>query len=114
MRARLAALLVLPAFALAACGGTKDVDTANYTCGQFNKSLHTKGDDSAGNFINGLRKKAKLGQSEKLERSEITFGIILSCRGKPASTKPADHAVTIAKGIKSGKFKVSTKKKSTK
>ena len=42
------ALPALCVLALAACG-SKDVDTASYTCGQFNKSLRTKGDDTAGN-----------------------------------------------------------------
>ncbi|HEX6712334.1 MAG TPA: hypothetical protein VF066_03075 [Thermoleophilaceae bacterium] len=114
MRSGLAALLVVPALMLAACGGNKAVDTASYTCADFNKSLRTKGDDTAGTFINQLRKQAKLGQSEKVERSEISFGIIVSCRGKPASTKPADGAVAVAKQIKAGKYKPSAKKKSSK
>jgi hypothetical protein len=114
MRARLTALISLPVFALAACGSGKQVDTATYTCGQFNKSLQTKGDDTSGNFINQLRKQAKLGQSEKIERSEITLGVIVSCRNKPSSTKPATGAITVAKQIKSGKYKLPTKKKSTK
>jgi hypothetical protein len=114
MRVRLAALLLVPVFALAACGSSKNVDTASYTCSQFNKSLQTKGDDSAGNYINQLRKKAKLGQGEKVERSEITLGIVVSCRGKAGSTKPADNAVAIAKRIKAGKYKLPGKKKSTK
>jgi hypothetical protein len=115
MRSRLAALLVLPVFAIAACGSSKDVDTATYTCGQFNKSLQTKDDTTSGNFINQLRKQAKLGQSEKAERYEITLGIIVTCRGKPASTKPGDRAIAIAKQIKAGTYKLpTTKKKSTK
>src|SRR4051812_38719658 len=114
MRSRLAALFVLSVFALAACGGDKDVDTATYTCGQFNKSLRTKSDSSAGNYINGLRKRAKLGQSDKVERSEITLGVIVTCRGKAASTKPADNAVAIAKQVKAGKYKLPRTKKSTK
>jgi hypothetical protein len=115
MRSRLTALLVVPVFALAACGGDKQVDTASYSCGQFNKSLRTKGDNSSGNFINQLRKRANLGQSEKVERSEITLGIIVACRNKPASAKPADQAVATAKKIKAGKFRLpGGKKKSTK
>jgi hypothetical protein len=114
MRLRLAALLVLPVFALAACGGGEKVDTAAYTCAQFNKSLRTKGDDTSGNYINQLRKKADLGQSSKVERSEITLGILVTCRGKAPSTKPADNAVAIAKQIKAGKFKLPGQKKSTK
>jgi hypothetical protein len=114
MRSCLIALLAVPVLALAACGSGKQVNTANYTCGDFNKSLKTKGDDTSGNFINQLRKKADLGQSEKTERSEITLGIILTCRNKPASTKPADRAVAIAQQIKTGKFKLPTKKKSSK
>ena len=113
MRPGLAALLVLTVLALGACGN-KDVDTASYTCGQFNKSLRTKGDNTAGNFINQLRKQAKLGQNEKTERSEISLGIIVTCRGKPASTKPADRAVAVAKQLKAGTFKLPAKKKSTK
>jgi hypothetical protein len=113
MRSGLAALALIPALLLCACGNKK-VDTAGYTCGEFNKSLRTKGDDSAGTFINELRTQAKLGQSEKVERSEITLGIIVTCRGKPASTKPADGAVSIAKQIKAGKYKLPGKKKSTK
>jgi hypothetical protein len=114
MRSRLTVLVAVPAFALAACGSGKQVDTASYTCGQFNKSLQTKGDDTSGNFINQLRKEAKLGQSDKVERSEITFGIIFACRGKAASTKPGDRAIATAKQIKSGKFKLPGQKKSTK
>jgi hypothetical protein len=114
MRSRLVSLLVVPALTLAACGSGKQVDTAGYTCGQFNKSLQTKGDNTSGNFINQLRKRAKLGQSAKVERSEITLGVIVTCRNKAASTKPADGAIAVAKQIKSGKFKLPGKKKSTK
>lgn len=114
MRPGLVALVLVPALLLSACGGNKKVDTTAYTCGQFNKSLRTKGDDTAGTFINELRKQAKLGQSEKVERSEITLGIIVTCRGKTAATKPADHAISVAKQIKAGTFKLSPKKKSTK
>jgi|SRR3954447_10964412 len=114
MRCHLAALLVVPVFALAACGGSKEVKASGYTCGQFNKSLRTKADNTAGSYINQLRKQAKLGQSAKIERSEITLGIIFACRGKPASTKPAARAVVIAKQVKAGKFTLPGKKKSTK
>jgi len=100
-----AAYLALCVLCLAACGGNKDVDTATYTCGQFNKSLKTKGDDTAGNFINQLREDADLGQDEKVERREITLGIIVACRGESANTKPADEAIATAKKIKAGKFK---------
>jgi hypothetical protein len=113
MRSRLVALLALPVLVLAACGQGKQVDTASYSCGEFNKSLRTKGDETAGNFINQLRKQAKLGQSDKVERSEITLGIIVSCRNKPAATKPADPAIAIAKQIKAGKYKLPGKKKSS-
>jgi hypothetical protein len=102
MRRRLTAWLVLPALALGACG-TNDVDTASYTCGQFSKSLRTKDDDSAGNYINQLRKQARLGQNAKTERNEITFGILVACRGKPPSTKPAKQAIATAKRLKAGK-----------
>jgi hypothetical protein len=101
MRSVLGTLLALSLLVLAACGGgSKDVNTATYTCADFNKSLKTKGDDTAGNFINQLRKKAILGQSDKVERSEITLGILATCRNKPASTKPADQAIVVAKQIK--------------
>lgn len=113
MRPGLVALLIVPALLLAACGNKK-VDTSAYSCGEFNKSLRTKGDDSAGTFINQLRKEAKLGQPEKTERSEITLGIIVTCRDKPAATKPGKPAIAIAKQIKAGKFKLPSKKKSTK
>src|SRR4051794_33280385 len=108
-----AAFLALCVLCLAACGN-KDVDTASYTCGQFDKSLKTKGDDSAGNYINGLREDADLGQDDKVERREITLGIILACRGESANTKPADEAIATAKKIKAGKLKLkvgSSKKK---
>jgi hypothetical protein len=100
-----AALLVLFVLALTACG-SKDVDTASYTCGEFNKSLRTKDDDSAGNYINQLREQAKLGQDEKVERREITLGIILACRDQPAATKPADEAIATARKIKAGKLEL--------
>jgi hypothetical protein len=108
-----AALLALCVLCLAACGN-KDVDTADYTCGEFNKSLKTKGDDTAGNFINQLREDADLGQDDKVERREITLGIIVACRGESANAKPADEAIATAKKIKAGKFKLqagSSKKK---
>jgi hypothetical protein len=113
MRSRLAALVAMPVFALAACGGGKQVDTAAYTCGEFNKSLRTKDDNTAGNYINQLREQAKLGQTEKVERAEITLGIIVTCRNKPASTKPADRAIAVAKQVKAGTYSLSGKKKST-
>jgi hypothetical protein len=117
-RPTLALLLVLPALALGACGRGEKIDTAKYTCTQFNKSLRTKSDTSAGQFINRLRDKAKLGQAKDAERREVTLGIFFTCRGKPGSTRPADKAVVIAKQIRDGKFKVPAqaqpKKKSTK
>lgn len=100
-----AAFLVLSAVALSACG-SKSVATASYTCGQFNKSLRTKGDNTAGTFINQLRKDADLGQDEKVERRELTLGIIVACRGEAPSKKPADEAIATAKKIKAGKFKL--------
>ena len=101
-----ACVLLVPVLALSACGGKTKVDTASYTCAQFNKSLATKGDDTAGAFINALRERAALGQDKKAERREITLGIFFACRGKPGSTKPADTAVKTAKLIKAGKFKL--------
>jgi hypothetical protein len=107
MRTPLASALLIPLLALAACGDKgEDVDTASYTCKDFNTSLETKGDNSSGAFINELRDQAKLGQDTKTERREITLGIVFACRGKPGSTKPADKAVTTAKQIKAGKFKL--------
>ena len=107
MRCRLLACLILPALALSACGGgNKSVDTASYTCADFNKSLRTKGDDTAGTYINELRKDAKLGQDAKLERREITLGIFFACRGKPGSTKPKAVAIATAQKVKAGKFKL--------
>src|SRR3954469_21856839 len=97
MRSRLIAALLLPSLALAACGGSKDVDTSSYTCADFNKSLRTKGDDSAGNYINQLRKDAERGQDKKVEQREVTLGIFFACRGKPGTTKPAAAAVATAK-----------------
>ena len=101
MRSVLGTLLALAVLALAACGSSNSkVDTATYTCGDFNKSLRTKGDNSSGTYINALRKEADLGQNAKTEQREITLGIISTCRGKPASTKPADDAIKVAKRIK--------------
>jgi hypothetical protein len=113
MRSRLTAVLLLAALGLAACGGSKDVDTASYTCADFSKSLRTKGDDSAGNYINQLRKDADLGQSTKVEQREITLGILIACRGKPGSTKPANAAIATAKKVKAGKFKAAGTKKTS-
>src|SRR5213595_2255659 len=109
-----AGAVVLSVLALAGCGSSKskDVDASTYTW-DFSKSLKTKGDDSAGNYINQLRKQANLGQDAKTERSAITLGIYFACRGKPGSTKPAGTAVATAKLIKAGKFHIPTKKKST-
>ena len=103
----LAGLLLVPILALSACGSkATKVDTSSYTCSEFNKSLSTKSDDSAGAYINALRKKAGLGQTKKVEGREITLGIYFACRGKPGSTKPADSAIKTAKLIKAGKFKL--------
>jgi hypothetical protein len=113
MRSVLGTLLALAVLALAACGSNK-VDTATYTCGDFNKSLRTKGDDSSGAYINALRKEADLGQDTKTEQREITLGIISTCRGKPASTKPADDAIKVAKQIKARTESLKKKKKSSK
>lgn len=107
----LAILVAVPALALGACGRGDDVDTATYTCADFNKSLRTKDDNSSGQFINRLRDRAKLGQSTEVERREITLGIIFACRGKPGSTKPANTAVATAKRIRDGKFKFPAAKK---
>ena len=119
MRPVLGTLLALAVLALVACGGSSSkVDTASYTCGDFNKSLRTKGDNSSGTYINALRKKADLGQDTKTEQREITLGIISTFRGKPASTKPAEDAIAVAKRIKVRteqlKKTVGKKKKSTK
>ena len=120
MRSVLGTLLALVVLALAACGSgsSSKVDTATYTCGDFNRSLRTKGDNSSGTYINALRKEADLGQDAKIEQREITLGILSACRGKPASTKPADDAIKVAKRIKvrteSLKKAVEKKKKSSK
>jgi hypothetical protein len=116
LRSRLAlCLLLLPVLAISACGSdSKSIDSAAYTCTDFNKSLRTKNDNTAGRFINDLRKQASLGQDTKTERREITLGIYFACRGKPGSTKPAKTAVATAKQIKAGKFKLPATKKSNK
>jgi hypothetical protein len=115
----LSCVLLFPVLALAACGAkSTPVNTASYTCGQFNKSLRTKGDNTSGAFINQLQKTAGLGQDKKVERREITLGIYFACRGKPASTRPANAALGTAKQIKAGKFRppgvAKAKKKSSK
>jgi hypothetical protein len=98
---------VLPALAFSACGGDDaKVDTASYTCADFNKSLRTKNDNTSGAFINQLRDEADLGQDKKTEQREITLGIYFACRGKPGTTKPASAALATAKQIKAGKFKL--------
>src|SRR4051794_18962948 len=120
MRTRmLASALLVPVLALSACGSkTKNVNAASYTCAQFSRSLASKSDNTAGNFINQLRKKAALAQTAQIERREVTLGIYFTCRGKPGSTTPASGAVKIAKELKSGKFKLPAgpkpKKKSNK
>jgi hypothetical protein len=106
-------LLLVAVLGLAACGDAH-VDTSKYTCGQFNKSLRTKGDNSAGTFIRDLRSKANLGQDQTTERRELTVGIIFACRQKSAATAPGEKAIAIAKQIKAGKFKLpGVKKKSS-
>ena len=111
----LASAALIPVLALSACGSkTKDVNAAAYTCAQFSQSLSSKSNNTAGNFINQLRKQAKLGQDAKTERREITLGIYFACRGKPGSTKPAKTAVATAKQIKAGDFKLPSGPKSKK
>src|SRR5947209_10119937 len=95
----LTSLLLATMLGLSACGSAH-VDTAKYTCANFNKSLNTKGDNSAGTFIRDLRAQAKLGQDRKTEEREMDFGIIFACRGKPASTAPGPRAIAIAKLIR--------------
>jgi hypothetical protein len=114
MTSRLAAILLLPVLALSACGSDKKVDASAYTCAQFQKSLNTKGDNTAGNYINQLRKRAKLNQPRRTEVQALTLGIVFSCRGKPGSTRPADRAVTIAKQIATGQFKLPSRGKKNK
>jgi hypothetical protein len=101
--------LLAAALGLSACGSSgnsKPVNTATYTCGQFTKSLNTKGDNSAGNYINQLVKAAGLKANTDLARKEITAGIALTCRNRPASTRPKAGAIAIAKQIEAGKFKL--------
>ena len=117
MSRRLTAILLVLPVALSACGSSKHVDTASYTCGQFNKSLRSKSDNTSGNFVNQLRKQAKLGQPEKTERNEVALAVYFACRGKPGSARPGKEAVAIAKQIRAGKFTLkpqAPKKKSTK
>ena len=118
MSRRLTAILLVLPVALSACGSSKHVDTASYTCAEFQKSLNTKNDNSAGNFVNGLRKRASLGQPTQTANREIELGIIFACRGKPGATRPGSRAIAIAKQIKAGTFKLPSKsapkKKSTK
>ena len=114
----LSLLLILPLLSLAACGGkTKNVNATTYTCAQFNKSLGTSGDNSSGNYINQLVKRANLNQSKTIARREVTLGIFFACRNKPGSTRPATKAIATAKQINAGKFnapKPKHKKKSAK
>ncbi len=108
MRVTLIALLAA-ALALSACGSKseKPVDTASYTCAQFNKSLATKNDNSAGNFLNQLRKKANLlAKDAKSARQELTVGVYFACRNKAGSTRPATLAIATAKRVEAGKFKL--------
>jgi hypothetical protein len=119
MPARKTAVLVIGALALTSCGGdSSKVDSASYTCARFQKSLKTKGDDTSGNYINQLRKQAKLGQAKETEVQEITLGIYFACRNASGSTRPAQKAIATAKLIRAGKFRLprgpKPKKKSTK
>src|SRR3954453_14267878 len=96
-----AGAVVVAALALAGCGGskTKDVNAASYTCADFNKSLASKGDDSAGNYINQLPNQAKLGSDRKGAGRAIPPAVSFACRGNPGSTKPAATAIAVAKQI---------------
>ena len=119
LRTRSITVLLVPALALSACGSkSKQVDTASYSCSDFSKSLGSKSDSSAGNYINQLRKDANLKADTKTSRREITLGIYFACRGKPGTTKPAKTAMATAKLIEAGKFKLpappAAKKKSNK
>ena len=116
----IAVALLAAALALSSCGGSssKPVNTATYTCGQFQASLNSKSDTSAGNYINQLVKAAGLKGSTALQRRRIALGITFACGNKTAATRPKAAAVAIAKQIESGKFKppsvAQKKKKSTK
>jgi hypothetical protein len=116
MRTRpLAIALLVPALVASGCGSkTKNVNTASYSCAQFSQSLQSKGNNTAGNYINQLRKQAKLGQDTKTERREITLGIYFACRNKPGSTHPANSAIKAAQQIKAGTFKLPSGPKSKK
>jgi hypothetical protein len=99
LRSAVPILLLVSLLALPACGKNPDVDLASYSCADFNKSLKSKDDESAGRFINQLREKARLGQGEKVERREVTLGIIYTCRGTKGSVKPANKAIAYAKRL---------------
>lgn len=102
-----AAACLIPVLALSACGSKdKKVDTASYSCAQFQNSLKSKNDNSAGNYVNQLVKRAKLKQSGKTARSEVTVGIYFSCRHKAGSFTPAQGAVRVAQQIEAGKFRL--------
>jgi hypothetical protein len=105
-RPYIALLLIVPALALTACGRGEKVDTAKYTCAEFSKSLRTKNDTTAGQFINKLRDKGSFEGDAKIARRQLTLGIFFACRGKPGSTKPADRAIATARSIRAGKFKI--------
>src|SRR4051794_37719320 len=103
----IACALLAPALLLSACGSkTKNVNTASYTCADFNKSLETKNDSSAGNYINALLKQGHLKAGAKTGHREVTLGIYFACRNKPGTTKPAAAAIATAKRIESGTFKL--------
>ena len=101
-RTALCMLLIPAALLVAACGG-EDIDASTYTCGQFSKSLDTKDDRSAGTYIRLLNDRAKTKGERAVQEKRMAYSIYVACRGKKASFRPADEAVSNAKKIAAGK-----------
>ena len=95
--------LLLPAAVLAAGCGYEEIDANAFTCGEFSKSLDTKGDESAGQYIRLLNERAKLGGPRADREKVMAYSIFVACRGEKASFKPASEAIANAKAIRAGK-----------
>jgi hypothetical protein len=96
----LAAALALVA---AGCGRGEEVDTASYTCGEFNRSLKEKDDLTSGQFIRKLNEQAKLGGTKAEQERRMAYAVYVACRGKASGFKPTERALANAKALKAGK-----------
>ena len=101
-RSAICASLLAAAAVFAGCG-YEEIDANTYTCGEFQKSLDTKDNETAGQYIRLLNDRAKLKGRRSDREKVMAYAIFAACRGEKASVRPANKAVANAKAIQAGK-----------